>query len=30
VIDAGMAVNWFDRDLVERATREGTHAARGD
>lgn len=30
VIDAGMAVNWFDRDLVERAMREGTHAARGD
>ena len=30
VIDAGMAVNWFDKDLVERATREGTHAARGD
>jgi len=30
VIDAGMGVNWFDRELVERAMREGTHAARGD
>jgi enoyl-[acyl-carrier protein] reductase I len=30
VIDAGMGVNWFDKDLVERAMREGTHAARGD
>lgn len=30
VIDAGMSVNWFDKDLVERAMREGTHAARGD
>ena len=30
VIDAGMGVNWFDKELVERAMREGTHAARGD
>jgi enoyl-[acyl-carrier protein] reductase I len=30
VIDAGMGVNWFDQDLVERAMREGTHAARGN
>jgi enoyl-[acyl-carrier protein] reductase I len=30
VLDAGMGVNWFDKDLVERAMREGSHAARGD
>jgi enoyl-[acyl-carrier protein] reductase I len=29
VIDAGMSVNWFDRELVERATREGADVARG-
>jgi enoyl-[acyl-carrier protein] reductase I len=29
VLDAGMGVNWFDKDLVERAMREGTHVARG-
>jgi enoyl-[acyl-carrier protein] reductase I len=29
VLDAGMSVNWFDRDLVERATREGADAASG-
>lgn len=30
VLDAGMSVNWFDKDLVERAMREGADAARGD
>jgi enoyl-[acyl-carrier protein] reductase I len=29
VIDAGMGVNWFDRELVERSLREGADAARG-
>jgi enoyl-[acyl-carrier protein] reductase I len=29
VLDAGMGVNWFDKNLVERAMREGTHVARG-
>jgi len=28
VMDAGMSVNWFDRELVERATREGADLAR--
>lgn len=29
VLDAGMGVNWFDRELVERAMREGADAGRG-
>jgi enoyl-[acyl-carrier protein] reductase I len=29
VMDAGMGVNWFDRELVERAMREGADVARG-
>lgn len=29
VIDAGMGVNWFDKELVERAMREGADAGRG-